>query len=55
MTAGLEKLYGTTLLGVGIVTFGIFIVVYGEVKFSVIGVVMMIVSEFVEVIRMVFY
>ena len=54
-TAGLEKLHGTTLLGVGIVTLGTFIAAYGEVKFSAIGVVMMIVSEFAEAIRMAFY
>jgi len=54
-TAGLEKLHGTTLAGVVVVTLGTFIAVYGEVKFSAIGVIMMLTSEFAEAIRMAFY
>lgn len=54
-TAGLEKLHGTTLAGVGVVTFGTFLAAYGEVKFSALGVFMMLTSEFAEAIRMAFY
>ena len=54
-TAGLEKLHGTTLAGVVVVTLGTFIAVYGEVRFSAIGVIMMLTSEFAEAIRMAFY
>jgi drug/metabolite transporter (DMT)-like permease len=54
-TMRLEKLHGTTLLGVVIVTLGTFIAVYGEVKFSAVGVVMMLTSIFAEAIRMAFY
>jgi len=54
-TAGLERLHGTTLAGVAVVTIGTFIAAYGEVKFSAIGVVMMMTSECAEAIRMAFF
>ena len=54
-TAGLERLHGPTLTGVAVVTIGTFIAAYGEVKFSAIGMMMMMTSEFAEAIRMAFY
>lgn len=54
-SAGLERLHGTTLCGVVVVTLGTFIAAYGEVKLSAIGVAMMMLSEFSEAIRMAFY
>ena len=54
-SAGLEKLHRTTLTGVVIVTLGTLIATYGEVKFSLIGLMMMMLSEVCEALRMAFY
>lgn len=54
-TAGLEQLHSKTLTGVAIVTFGTMIATYGEVKFSMLGLLMMMLSELSEATRMAFY
>jgi hypothetical protein len=54
-TAGLEQLHHKTLTGVVIVTLGTMIATYGEVKFSMLGLLMMMMSELSEALRMAFY
>jgi hypothetical protein len=54
-TAGLERLHGMTLLGVGFVTCGTLLAAWGEVRFSTVGVIMMLGSEFAEAIKMAFF